>query len=92
MPDEEGVGYYDVHNPELTLNNQGWMGAISGSRHLEGRRNLDLDRSNRILFEMLRSGMTDPHSNVDTLTWFYSRLCLSDLRSPLPSTLFSPTL
>lgn len=65
MPDEEGVGYYNVHNPELTLNDQGWTGAIAGNRHLEGRRNLDMDRSDHILFEMLWSGMTNPRPNVD---------------------------
>ena len=65
MPDQDGVGYYDVHDPRLTINDQGWSGAIATSCHLEGRRNLDLEHSDHILFEMLCTGLTNPRPGVD---------------------------
>ena len=56
---------YEYQNTELTVNNQMWIGGITGLRNLERRRAEDMLTSDRLLFHQLRLGLIDPRPNYD---------------------------
>ena len=61
----EDLPIYEYQNTELTINDQTWIGGITGLHNLEQRRNEDMLTSDRLLFHQLRLGLIDPRPNYD---------------------------
>ena len=61
----EDLPIYEYQNTELTVNNQIWIGGITGLCNLERRRAKDMLTSDRLLFQQLRLGLIDPRPNYD---------------------------
>ena len=61
----EDLPIYEYQNTELTVNDQTWIGGITGLHNLERRRNEDMLTSDRLLFHQLRLGLIDPRPNYD---------------------------
>ena len=61
----EDLPIYEYQNTKLTVNNQTWIGSITGLRNLERRRNEDMPTLDRLLFHQLRLRLIDPRPNFD---------------------------
>ena len=64
MPNED-LPIYEYQNTELTVNDQTWIGGITGLHDLEWRRNEDMPTSDWLLFHQLRLGLINPRPSYD---------------------------
>ena len=63
---------YEYQNTELTVNDQTWLGGITGLHNLERRRNEDMPTSDRLLFHQCQE-----HGIFRTFSLlFFSAFCL----------------